>query len=126
MRQIPHFSFSTENCTFLGSYKVSSRFVKIFCWDYQKFDEDLISILHNREEKAKNFMITEGGREIILDLINGENIIDFKALNEGLSSPNTAAFIIYDDVGNIVAESRWLLLTGETARIAVINKKSNQ
>ena len=115
-----------ENCTFLGSYKVSSRFVKIFCWDYQGFDEDLISILHNREEKAKNFMITEGGREIILDLINGENIIDFKALNEGLQSPNTAAFIIYDDVGNIVAKSQWLLLTGETARIAVINQKSNQ
>lgn len=115
-----------ENCTFLGSYKVSSRFVKIFCWDYQEFDEDLISILHNREEKAINFMITEGGREIILDLINGENIIDFKALNEGLQSPNTAAFIIYDDVGNIVAKSQWLLLTGETARIAVINQKSNQ
>lgn len=115
-------TYACEDCIILGSFKLNSKFVRIFCWDYQEPDEDLISILHNKDEKAKNFMITRGGKDVILELKEGQNIIDFIALNEGLQSPNTAAFIVYDDVGNIITTSYWSLLTGQTARIAIIKQ----
>ena len=45
----------------------------------------------------------------------GFNIIDFVALNQGSSGPNTAEVRVYDDAGNLVGNNRWNLATGVKA-----------
>ena len=50
-----------------------------------------------------------------LDLKNGFNVVDFVALNQGTSGPNTAEIIVYDDQGKLVGTNRWNLATGVKA-----------
>lgn len=58
-----------------------------------------------------------------MNLADGLNKIDFQALNQGESGPNTAELIIYDDKGNLVSSKEWNLLTGVKATIVFINEK---
>jgi hypothetical protein len=57
------------------------------------------------------------GFEIVLE--KGFNKIDFEALNQGSSGPNTAEFQIYDDNGGLISASQWNLGTGFKATIIV-------
>jgi hypothetical protein len=57
------------------------------------------------------------GFEIVLE--KGFNKIDFEALNQGSSGPNTAEFQIYDDNGGLISASQWNLGTGFKATIVV-------
>ena len=43
------------------------------------------------------------------------NVVDFVALNQGSSGPNTAEIIVYDDQGKLVGTNRWNLATGVKA-----------
>ena len=49
----------------------------------------------------------------------GFNVIDFVALNQGSSGPNTAEVRVYDDIGNLVGNNRWNLATGVKATYIV-------
>jgi hypothetical protein len=54
-----------------------------------------------------------------LRLEQGFNRIEFEALNQGSSGPNTAELHIYDDNGFIVSAKEWNLLTGYRASVIV-------
>jgi hypothetical protein len=58
--------------------------------------------------------------------LKGFNKIDFEALNQRSSGPNTAEFQIYDDNGGLISASQWNLGTGFKATIVVTknNEKS--
>ena len=50
--------------------------------------------------------------------------IEFEALNEGLSSPNTAELKVYDEHDVLISSNRWLITTGYKARL-MISKQEN-
>jgi hypothetical protein len=57
-----------------------------------------------------------------VDLDEGYNNIDFIALNEGESSPNTAQLIVQDEFGNELSNKRWSISTGYKAKLVVYKK----
>jgi len=56
-----------------------------------------------------------------LTLEKGYNRIDFQAINQGLSGPNTAELNLYDANGTLISSKEWNLETGQTATLGVIN-----
>ena len=56
---------------------------------------------------------------IDIDLKEGFNTIEFVALNEGSSRPNTAQLRVYDEHGKLLASNRWLITTGYKASLTV-------
>ena len=62
-------------------------------------------------------LLTSGFGGFNIDLEVGINKIDFQALNQGSSGPNTAEFQILDENGNTVAGNQWNLATGVKATI---------
>ena len=50
------------------------------------------------------------------------NKIDFVALNQGSSGPNTAELRIYDDSENLLSANQWNLATGSTATLIIVKK----
>jgi hypothetical protein len=59
---------------------------------------------------------------IDIDLDEGYNNIDFIALNEGDSSPNTAQLVVLDENGVVLSNKKWLLSTGYKAQLVVYKK----
>ena len=59
---------------------------------------------------------------INLKLKEGFNKIDFVALNQGSSGPNTAELRIYDDSENLLSANQWNLATGSTATLIIVKK----
>ena len=57
-------------------------------------------------------LLTEKAKGFKLDLKTGFNVVDFVALNQGSSGPNTAEIIVYDDQGKFVGTNRWNFATG--------------
>ena len=53
------------------------------------------------------------------NFIISQDEIDFVALNQGSSGPNTAEVRVYDDIGNLVGNNRWNLATGVKATYIV-------
>ena len=52
----------------------------------------------------------------------GYNNIEFVALNEGESSPNTAQLSVFDENGVNLSNNKWLITTGYKARLVVFKK----
>ena len=48
------------------------------------------------------------------------------ALNQGASGPNTAAFSVYDDAGNLITSNEWNLTIGVKASIIVIKEEEQK
>jgi hypothetical protein len=55
-------------------------------------------------------------------LVSGFNKIDFTALNQGSSGPNTAELRVYDDNNNMISSNQWNLSTGATATFIVVKQ----
>ena len=55
-------------------------------------------------------------------LLEGFNKIDFVALNQGESGPNTAEVRVYDDDGNVMMSNLWNLATGSKATFIVVKQ----
>jgi hypothetical protein len=58
-------------------------------------------------------------KSFLLTLQPGFNTIDFVALNEGESGPNTAEFKVIDDNGMTITHNYWNLNTGVKASIII-------
>ena len=58
-----------------------------------------------------------------LPLKPGFNKIDFEALNQGTSGPNTAEFHVFDDKGKMIAANRWNLATGFKATVIIVKEE---
>lgn len=108
---------------FLGEYRIHAKSVNIMCRDHKFPDGDVVRILLNDEVIAPNVLLTGGYKIIPINLAEGINKIDFQALNQGESGPNTAELIVHDDKGNLVSSKEWNLLTGVKATIVFVNEK---
>ena len=49
--------------------------------------------------------------------------VDFEAINQGESGPNTAEFQVYDDKGQLISANQWNLATGFKASIILIKNE---
>jgi len=113
----------TMSDQFLGEHNVDTKFVNIVCRDHQYPDGDRVQILINGIVVKNNLLLTGNYRRVEVDLINGKNIVEIVALNQGDSGPNTAEFVVYDDKGNMISSKEWNLLTGVKATIIFNNEK---
>jgi len=106
----------------LGTSNSATKTVRVVCRDYSYVDGDIIKIYIN-EQALKNNVVLKGGNYMVyLELNEGYNRIDFQALNQGLSGPNTAELRLYDANDNLISSNEWNLLTGQIATLGVIYK----
>ena len=106
----------------LGTVKSSTKTVKIECRDFGLIDGDRIQIFLNNSVVSFNIGLKGNYFVVYLNLEEGYNRLDFQALNQGYSGPNTAEMIVYDANGNIISSKEWRLATGETATLGIIKK----
>ncbi len=108
---------------YLGDFKNNGRFVQIAVRDHESPDGDLIRILLNDKEVVPQVLLLERFKTISIDLVIGFNKIDFVALNQGESGPNTAEVRVFDDEGKLVGANRWNLATGVKATYIIVKEK---
>ena len=103
----------------LGNFSTSSTTAKVRYRDAAYVDGDKIRVYLNDKVIEYQVILDSNfqGFEIVLE--KGFNRIDFEALNQGSSGPNTAEFQIYDDNGGLISASQWNLGTGFKATIVV-------
>ena len=104
----------------LGDFKSNGEFLTIVCRDHEFPDGDLVRVYANDDIVNPRILLTTSYKSFKLNLEQGINKIDFQALNQGESGPNTAELIVYDDKGKIVSSNEWNLATGAKATIIVI------
>ncbi|SDH65226.1 hypothetical protein [Winogradskyella thalassocola] len=113
----------TMSDQFLGEFKIDAEFVNIICRDFGAEDGDKVSIFLNGDLMYDNLLLTNNYRRVNIDLVDGKNTIEIKALNEGEVAPNTGEFLIHDDSGNLVSSKQWNLYKGVKAIIIFYNQK---
>ena len=107
---------------YLGDFKTDAKFVSIMYRDHEYVDGDRVRIFVNGEIVVNNVMLEGSFRGFNLPLEDGFNKIEFQALNQGTSGPNTAQLQIHDEVGNILASYEWNLLTGNKATAIIVKQ----
>ena len=107
---------------FLGNIETRSNYVMIKCRDHEYVDGDRIRLVLNGSVIHPNIILNSGYYSVDIDLEDGYNNIDFIALNEGQSSPNTAQLIVLDQFGNEISNKSWLLSTGYKAKLVIFKK----
>ena len=100
---------------FLGEIRNDGEYVNIILRDHEYPDGDLIKVQVNENVVMPAILLTEKAKGFKLDLKTGFNVVDFVAINQGSSGPNTAEIIVYDDQGKLVGTNRWNLATGVKA-----------
>ena len=108
---------------FLGEYKNNGSFVNIICRDHGYFDGDYVQVLVNDQIVIPRLLLTNSYKGFNIELNEGLNKIDFLALNQGESGPNTAELQVFDDNEVLISAKAWNLLTGVKATIVVIKDK---
>ena len=106
----------------LGTVTSRTKSVKIECRDYSAIDGDRIRIYLNEQIVSDNIGLKANYYVYYVNLEKGYNRIDFQALNQGLSGPNTAELSVYDANGNLISSKEWNLETGQTATIGIIQQ----
>ncbi len=107
---------------YLGDVKTSSKFVGVVCRDHEYVDGDRVKIYANGMVVEPNILLTGNFKGINLNLDKGFNRLDFQALNQGSSGPNTAQVDVYDDKGQLIYSNKWLLSTGSKASLIVVQE----
>ncbi|MEN9323416.1 MAG: hypothetical protein RL699_1196 [Bacteroidota bacterium] len=105
---------------FLGEFTSKAETVRISCRDFGEIDGDEIRIWVNGKVMVERIFLTGDYRGIDLGLIKGFNKVDFEAINQGESGPNTADFQVYDEKGQLISANQWNLATGFKASIILI------
>lgn len=108
---------------YLGDFKSSAKSVRIVFRDHQEPDGDRVQIRLNEAVFYPNILLEERYKKLDVDLIPGFNRIDFVALNQGNSGPNTAEVRVYDDQGNLMMANLWNLATGSKATFIVVKEE---
>ncbi|MDD5150217.1 MAG: hypothetical protein PHC28_06995 [Flavobacterium sp.] len=106
----------------LGGLTTKSTILKIVYRDFGEVDGDEIEVIQN--EIPIIGKITMGGeyRSFDITLKKGSNDLSFLALNEGMYSPNTAEFQIFDEQGILIKASQWNLFSGYKATITILKE----
>ncbi len=108
---------------YLGDVKTSAKFVGIVCRDHEYVDGDRVRIYANDMVVEPNILLTGSFKGINITLDKGFNRLDFEALNQGSSGPNTAQVNVYDDKGQLLYSNKWLLSTGSKASLIVVQEE---
>ena len=103
----------------LGSLSTTSKFIIIKCRDHEYVDGDRIKLMLNKVIIHPNIILKGDYFVIDVDLVPGYNSLNFIALNEGASSPNTAQLKVYDEEGSLLASNKWLIRTGYKASLSI-------
>lgn len=103
----------------LGVYKTSSKKARVQYRDGAYVDGDRIRIYVNYKVIDYDVLLDGNFKGFEVQLEKGVNKIDFEALNEGFSAPNTAEFQVYDDQGKLISSSQWNIGQGYMATIIV-------
>ncbi len=112
--------FKTDQ--YLGDFISSTENVRIVFRDHQEPDGDRVQIRFNDDIIYPNILLTQRYKKMDVKLIEGFNKIDFVALNQGESGPNTAEVRVYDDDGNVMMSNLWNLATGSKATFIVVKQ----
>ena len=107
---------------YLGDLKTRFKTVIIRCRDHEYVDGDRIKLMVNDAVIHPNLTLYGDFYSIDIDLKDGFNTINFIALNEGESSPNTAQVQVLDPDDNILTSNRWLIRTGYKASLVIIKE----
>ena len=106
----------------LGEVKTGSNFVGVVVRDHEYVDGDRVKIFLNGHVIEPNVLLSGGYKGINVDLSDGFNRIEFQALNQGSSGPNTAQVIVTDEAGKVIHNNRWNLSTGSKASLVVVKE----
>ena len=111
---------------FLGEFRVMTKYVKVVCRDHEYPDGDRVRLLVNDKTLIYEILLEAAPKEYYIDISDGFNKLDFVALNQGSSGPNTAALSVFDDAGRLITSNEWNLTTGIKASIVVIKEESKK
>ena len=111
-----------NNDFYLGDLETKSKYIIIKCRDHEYVDGDRIRLMINGSVIHPNILLSAAFYVVDIDLDEGYNNIDFIALNEGESSPNTAQLIVQDEFGKELSNKKWLISTGYKAKLVVFKK----
>jgi len=106
----------------LGTLYSSSKYVRLEFRDFQLVDGDRIKVYLNGKILSSNIKLDGLYYTLKIDLDNGYNRIDIKALSAGFSGPNTAEIKVYDDQGEVISNQKWNINVGEFATLSIIKK----
>ncbi len=106
----------------LGDVTTTASFVQVKYRDHEYVDGDRIRVFVNEDIVQSDITLTGSFAGFTLTLEQGFNRIEFQAINQGSSGPNTAELHVYDDKGQLVSAAEWNLLTGNVATIIVIKE----
>lgn len=106
----------------LGTYKSTSDAATVMYRDAQYVDGDLIRVWLNGVIIQSQVYLESNFKGFEVTLKKGFNKIDFEALNQGDSGPNTAEFKVYDDKKQLISASEWNLGTGFKASIIIVKE----
>ncbi|NND64201.1 MAG: hypothetical protein HKN48_13510 [Flavobacteriaceae bacterium] len=107
----------------LGEVLTGAEYVMVKYRDHEYVDGDLIRVYVNGDIVQSRVFLNGSFGGFNLTLEPGVNRIEFEALNQGSSGPNTAELHVYDDQGRIISAKEWNLLTGRRAIITVVKNK---
>jgi hypothetical protein len=105
-----------------GEYRLKGDKVHVKCRDHMFVDGDIIRIKLNDKVLKEQIMLASSFFSFDIPLQDGFNKIDFEAVNQGSSGPNTAEFHVYDDRGILISADRWDLATGFKASVIIIKE----
>lgn len=104
----------------LGNFITKGKFIELYCRDSQYVDGDRVRVYVNGKMVQSDISLHAGFTPVLISLESGFNTIEIEALNQGSSGPNTAAFAVFDEAGNMVTSNEWNLLTGAKASLIVV------
>lgn len=107
---------------YLGDFKTKGSYVEVLCRDYQYVDGDKVRVYVNGKMIESVIELQANYTPILVKLESGLNNIEIEALNQGSSGPNTAAFKIYGDQGELITSNEWNLLTGAKASVIFVKQ----
>ena len=107
---------------YMGDYRIKGGKARIIFRDHEYPDGDRVRILHNDQVIQPNVLLVERFKGLSVSLVDGFNKIDFVALNQGESGPNTAEVRVYDESGNMTASNQWNLATGVRATYILVKE----
>ncbi|EDP95866.1 hypothetical protein U8527_12110 [Kordia algicida OT-1] len=107
---------------YLGDFKSNGEFVEIVCRDHEFVDGDRVRVYVNDVVVVENIRLEAVYKKLDITLKKGFNKIDFQALNQGSSGPNTAEFRVYDDKGELISANEWNLTTGIKATMIIVKE----
>lgn len=107
---------------YLGDFKTTAKKATFMYRDHEFVDGDMIRVYVNGDISIPQARLEGSFRGFDLPLQDGFNKIDFEALNQGSSGPNTAQLNIYDEIGNLLASYEWNLLKGNKATAILVKQ----